>query len=135
MNNPLGYIGIGGRFSNVSVKNAVNIGDSTIKIDGSSNTVETLTTNGDLTLKANGTGIVRIIPGVDLDSIKMTETGAGTDTVTIQPPVSIPTSYTITLPADDGTAGLARWLLVALAVFFGSAYRFCSVHGNGSHLH
>lgn len=38
-------------------------------------------------------------------SLVLEETGAGTDTVTIQVPSSIAASYTLTLPVDDGNSG------------------------------
>lgn len=38
-------------------------------------------------------------------SLVLEETGAGTDTITVQAPASIATSYTLTLPVDDGNNG------------------------------
>lgn len=38
-------------------------------------------------------------------SLILEETGAGTDTITIQAPSSIAASYTLTLPVDDGDSG------------------------------
>lgn len=38
-------------------------------------------------------------------SISLEETGAGTDTITLQAPSSIAASYTLTLPVDDGNSG------------------------------
>ncbi len=38
-------------------------------------------------------------------SLVLEETGAGTDTITIQAPSSIAASYTLTLPVDDGNSG------------------------------
>jgi len=38
-------------------------------------------------------------------SLILEETGAGTDTITIQAPSSIAASYTLTLPIDDGDSG------------------------------
>lgn len=38
-------------------------------------------------------------------SLILEETGAGTDTITIQAPASIAASYTLTLPVDDGDSG------------------------------
>lgn len=38
-------------------------------------------------------------------SLVLEETGAGTDTITIQAPASIAASYTLTLPVDDGDSG------------------------------
>lgn len=38
-------------------------------------------------------------------SLVLEETGAGTDTITIQAPASIAASYTLTLPIDDGASG------------------------------
>lgn len=36
--------------------------------------------------------------------LKLLETGGGTDDITLQPPAALATPYTLTLPADDGTA-------------------------------
>jgi hypothetical protein len=38
-------------------------------------------------------------------SLILEETGAGTDTITVQAPASIAASYTLTLPVDDGNSG------------------------------
>ncbi len=38
-------------------------------------------------------------------SLVLEETGAGTDTITLQAPASIAASYTLTLPVDDGISG------------------------------
>ena len=38
-------------------------------------------------------------------SLILEETGAGTDTITMQAPASIAASYVLTLPVDDGTSG------------------------------
>ncbi len=45
------------------------------------------------------------ISNATANSLILEETGAGTDTITLQAPVSIPASYTLTLPTDDGTVG------------------------------
>lgn len=38
-------------------------------------------------------------------ALTLEETGAGTDTITLQAPASIAASYVLTLPVDDGTSG------------------------------
>lgn len=72
------------------------------------------TTNGFYVTGTGSVGIGVLVPTQKLDvagSIKtnatliMEETGAGTDTITIQAPAAIGASYTLTLPVDDGAVG------------------------------
>lgn len=56
----------------------------------------------------NVTGIVALTASGAIrsnTSLIVEETGAGTDTITIQAPASITASYSLTLPVDDGAAG------------------------------
>lgn len=63
------------------------------------NSTGILSDTGDLTLATVvATGALR-----SNTSLILEETGAGTDTITIQAPASIAASYTLTLPVDDGT--------------------------------
>jgi len=71
--------------------------------------------NGDLTITQTGNtlafagGTLYTFAGTIATDTALTleETGAGTDTITIQAPASIAASYTLTLPVDDGTANQA----------------------------
>lgn len=76
--------------------------------NGISGVVATSTTTPTLTLTLGAitpssvvaTGTIRSNTGLIVE-----ETGAGTDTITIQAPASIAASYTLTLPINDGGAG------------------------------
>lgn len=70
------------------------------------NTVSSTDTNGNVNIEPNGTGIVvSTRPIKSATSLILEETGAGTDTITLQAPASIAASYTLTLPTDDGISG------------------------------
>jgi hypothetical protein len=56
-------------------------------------------------LDLTATGQVQAATLYGTTSLILEETGAGTDTITIQAPASIAASYTLTLPVDDGTSG------------------------------
>ncbi len=54
---------------------------------------------------ATGTSLVLSGSITSQTSLILEETGAGTDTITVQAPASIAASYTLTLPVDDGDSG------------------------------
>lgn len=63
---------------------------------------------GDSTFTFNeSTKVVGIQQAAIKNSVSLEETGAGTDIITVQAPASIASSYTLTLPVDDGSAGQA----------------------------
>lgn len=75
-----------------------------LRADG--NTISSTDTNGDIILDPNGTGITRAVGALKSDTaLRLEETGAGTDEITIQAPASIAGPYTLTLPVDDGASG------------------------------
>lgn len=81
-----------------------------INING--NTIQSTNANGNISLDPNGTGTIEAAASVNVvgslrsdTSLILEETGAGTDTITIQAPASIAASYTLTLPVDDGNSG------------------------------
>lgn len=82
-----------------------------LRLDG--NTVSSTNTDGNISLDPNGTGIVEAVSEIRATggalrsdtSLILEETGAGTDTITLQAPASIAASYTLTLPPDDGDSG------------------------------
>jgi hypothetical protein len=78
------------------------IQDSSVVIDDSNN----ITGVVDLTMSGNlvATGDVTADEVLVKTALKLEETGAGTDTITLQAPASITASYSLTLPADDGAA-------------------------------
>lgn len=81
---------------------------SVVTANGVSGSVANPTTTPAITLTLGAitpssvvaTGTIRSNTGLIVE-----ETGAGTDTITIQAPASIAASYTLTLPVDDGTNG------------------------------
>lgn len=92
------------------VSGATQLNVDNIRVDG--NTISSTDTNGNINLDPNGTGTIEAAASVNVvgsvrsdTSLVLEETGAGTDTITIQAPASISASYTITLPVDDGTTG------------------------------
>lgn len=84
--------------------------------NGTAISAATTTGSGDVVLATSPTLITPIIgvaTGTSLSTsgslrsataLIVEETGAGTDTITIQAPASIAASYTLTLPIDDGTS-------------------------------
>jgi hypothetical protein len=92
------------------VSGATQLNVDNIRVDG--NTISSTDTNGNITLDPNGTGTIEASAPVNVvgslrsdTSLVLEETGAGTDTITIQAPASIASSYTLTLPVDGGTTG------------------------------
>lgn len=80
-----------------------------LRLDG--NTVSSTDTNGNIVLDPNGSGVIDAQSQVNVTGavrstvgLLLEETGAGTDTITIQAPSSIASSYTLTLPVDDGAS-------------------------------
>lgn len=86
--------GVASGFTQLNVDN--------LRLDG--NTLSSTDTNGNIVLDPDGTGDVRAVGALRSDTaLVLEETGAGTDTITLQAPASIAASYTLTLPVDDGT--------------------------------
>jgi len=82
--------------------NQINVGN----LQASGNTIISTNTNGNIVLDPNGTGIVTSPNAIQTQAaFILEETGAGTDTITLQAPASIAASYTLTLPVDDGLSG------------------------------
>lgn len=79
---------------------------SVVTANGISGTVATPTTTPAITLMLGNITPTSIVATGSIESktsFILEETGAGTDTITLQAPVSIASSYTLTLPVDDGT--------------------------------
>lgn len=92
-----------------ALTNKTQITVDNLELNG--NTLSSTNTNGNIVLDPNGTGVidaqasVQVVGSLRSDtSLILEETGAGTDTITLQAPASIAASYTLTLPVDDGTA-------------------------------
>lgn len=91
-----------------ALTNKTLIAVDNLQLDG--NTISSTDSNGNIVLDPNGTGVISAAAQVNVTgalrsdtSLILEETGAGTDTITIQAPASIAASYTLTLPVDDGT--------------------------------
>lgn len=89
---------------------ATQLNVDNLRLDG--NTLSSTDTNGNVVLDPDGTGIISALASVQVvgslrsdTSLILEETGAGTDTITLQAPASIAASYTLTLPIDDGASG------------------------------
>jgi hypothetical protein len=70
------------------------------------NVVTTLTPDANLTLDPNGTGEVRVATNIQVNagaSLKLAD-NASTNTVSLKSPGTLSASYTLTMPADDGSA-------------------------------
>lgn len=113
-----------------------------LRLDG--NTLSSTDANGNVVLDPNGSGIidaqaqVNVVGALRSDtSLILEETGAGTDTITIQAPSSIAASYSLTLPVDDGMAnqilqtdgsGVLSWVTASAA---GGTYDVSRLHNIG----
>lgn len=105
------FDGTTGKLVQNSVVTISDTGDATgftqvavdnLLLDG--NTLSSTNSNGNIVFDPNGTGDTRAIGALRSDTaLVLEETGAGTDTITLQAPASIAASYTLTLPVDDGT--------------------------------
>ena len=96
-------------------------------MSSNTNTLTTLTTNSDLEIDPNGTGIVRTKSHHSIDdnqSLQLQNSG-NTQNVSIKSPGALTASYTITLPSTGGTnnyvlktdgSGGLDWVEVALNV-------------------
>lgn len=89
---------------------ATQLNVDNLRLDG--NTLSSTDTNGNVVLDPDGTGIISALAAVQVTgalrsdtSLILEETGAGTDTITVQAPASIGASYSLTLPVDDGNSG------------------------------
>lgn len=99
-------------FQSVTVDNG-SLGSESIKLGSggsvlgiyNSSGVFQFTTGGTLRATIDGGGNITAIGSLLGQALKLEETGAGTDTITIQAPSSIAASYTLTLPIDDGNSG------------------------------
>lgn len=88
-----------------------------VEVNG--NTISSTDTNGNINLEPNGTGVTTSTKAIKSQTgFIFEETGAGTDTITVQAPSAISASYTLTLPPDAGTvnyflqaagAGVTQW--------------------------
>lgn len=84
------------------VSNQINVGN----LQASGNSIISTNTNGNIVLDPNGTGIVTSPNAIKSEvAFVLEETGVGTDTITLQAPTAIASSYTLTLPVDDGLSG------------------------------
>lgn len=107
------FDGTTGKLVQNSVVTISDTGDATgftavavdnLTLDG--NTISSTNANGNIVFDPNGTGDTRAVGALRSDTaLVLEETGAGTDTITLQAPASIAASYTLTLPVDDGAPG------------------------------
>lgn len=83
------------------------------------NTISSTNVNGNINLEPNGTGVTTSTKAIKSQTgFIFEDTGVGTNTVTVQAPSGLASSYSLTLPPDAGTvnyflqaagAGVTQW--------------------------
>lgn len=112
--------GFAGSVANSTTTPAITISTTVTGIlqgDGTAISAAATTGSGSVVLATSPTLVTPVIgvaTGTSLSvsgllasatGLTLEETGAGTDTITLQAPASIAASYTLTLPVDDGASG------------------------------